>query len=121
MIPQYWLDFVKANNLIGSYIEIPEERDLSGLGIEMKIMDEKSIIEEAQELYPGLVVLKDNFIPVGECQLGSGDPYFINQNDGINGPIYRIYHDVVFDEDYDKEEAIDKVLESYTELITNKA
>ncbi len=117
MLPKYWIDFIKKYNLIGSYIEIPEEIDLSELGTEMEIMTEKMCLEEAEDAYPGLIVIKDGYVPIGSCQIGSGDPYFINKNDGENGPLYRIYHDSVFEDGYNKDEAIDKVLDNYSKIL----
>jgi hypothetical protein len=49
--------------------------------------------------------------------IGSGDPYFINLNDSAPGPLYRIYHDSVRDRNYDRNNAIAKILESYEDLL----
>ena len=116
MFPQYWKDFLDQSGLAGRDFEVPEEEDQSGLGAEIVLMDEPSAKEEADECYPGIVVVKDGFIPVGSCSLGSGDPYFINENDGVGGALYRIYHDMVGDDGYDRAEAVVVVLKSYTEL-----
>ncbi len=83
----------------------------------MDIMSENMSKDEAENAYPGLIVIKDGYVPIGSCLLGSGDPYFINKNDGENGPIYRIYHDSVFDDGYDKNQAIEKVVDNYTKII----
>ena len=116
MIPDYLIDFLHENNLEKKDIEIPEEQDLSGVGADFFIMDEKGMQEETNEYYPGLVVKEDGYIGIGSCAIGSGDPYFINYNDGPEGPLYRIYHDSVSDEGYEKSEAIDIVLSSYMDI-----
>ena len=121
MIPKYWLEFLDHNNFRNIGCDIPEEKDLSEIGGgSLDIFSEKDIEEEATKFYPGIAVLNDGYIPVGGCSQGSGDPYFININDGISGPLYRIYHDEVRDTSYIKEKAINIVLNDYTDLINYK-
>ena len=48
---------------------------------------------------------------------GSGDPYFINIDDGANGPLYRIYHDAVGEDGYDRNDAVAVVLESQSDIL----
>ena len=120
MIPEYWKGFLTTNSLIGQYCEIPEASDLSELdGGDLKIFDESEILEEANEFYPGLAVIKDGFIPVASCSEGSGDPYFINIKDGPNGCLYRIYHDaeMIDDNSYNLDDAVNIVLKNYTDLL----
>jgi hypothetical protein len=119
-IPKYWINFLDSFKLRGVEIDIDEEKDLSELGISIKIFNEQEIIEEMNGFYPGLAVKNDNYIPIGSCCEGSGDPYFINSNDGQNGKLYRIYHDEFSDQEYDKDSAIDVVLSSYKELLKFK-
>ncbi len=69
------------------------------------------------EAYPGLVVQKDGFLPVGGCQIGSGDPYFIRISEGAGGSLYQIYHDAVSDEDYSRDDAIVIVLKDYRDIL----
>ena len=88
-IPKYWIDFLKTNNISGIEIEIPENMDLSELGATFEIMNEEESVDEMNNYYPGLIVKKDNYIPIGSCSIGSGDPYFINTNDGPTGKLYR--------------------------------
>jgi hypothetical protein len=117
MIPLYWQEFIENNALRGKEIEIPENVDLTEIGAEIEILDEEGIRQETEELYPGIIVSKDGFIPIGACSIGTGDQYFINLNDGARGPLYRIYHDMVGDDGYDKNEAVNIVLKDYTEII----
>ncbi|WP_051188827.1 hypothetical protein [[Leptolyngbya] sp. PCC 7376] len=95
MFPRYWSDFLAQHYLTGKSATIPKSKDLSGLGAELQFFNENEAIEESEEFYPGIAVAPDGFIPVAICLIGSGDPYFINRNDGINGALYRVYHDVV--------------------------
>jgi hypothetical protein len=48
---------------------------------------------------------------------GTGDPFFIRIQDQQPGPVYRIYHDSVHDENYDREQASVRVLDSYEKLL----
>ena len=119
MLPKYWQEFIAAEGLEKVEIEIPAAADLSQIsedGLDLYIYDEKMSEDEAINYYPGIVVKSLGFIPVASCELGSGDPYFINLNDGKRGPLYRIYHDEVVDENFDKARAVDKVLNNYEEL-----
>ncbi|WOI35824.1 hypothetical protein R1T43_18030 [Alteromonas sp. CI.11.F.A3] len=120
LIPEYWKNFIIKNELVGEYCEIPESADLSELdGGNLKLLDEYQILNEANEFYPGIAVKKFGYIPVASCSLGSGDPYFININDGVNGNLYRIYHDaeMIDDESYNMDEAANVVLADYADLL----
>lgn len=114
--PKYWLDFLSKFDLEGKEYAIPEQDDLSEMGASLKILDQNGIHLEMNEAYPGIIVKEQGYIPIASCCYGSGDPYFINENDGPNGPLYRILHDVVFDQNYDKEEAIETVISNYGQL-----
>ncbi len=67
--------------------------------------------------WPGLGVSKDGYVPVASCLIGSGDYYYINANDGRNGPLYRVYHDAVGSDGYKAEEAVAMVLDHYEHLL----
>lgn len=113
----YWRTFVEQHHLVGREISVPDDRDVSGVGAEIEILDESGIQFEQTGLYPGIAVAAAGYIPVGSCSIGSGDPYFINVHDGEGGPLYRIYHDEVVDEHYDSEAAVAVVLKDYRELL----
>ncbi len=113
----HWQAFIKRHNLIGQELSIPIEEDLSGVGAEIEILDENAARIEQTESYPGIAVAKAGFVPVGGCNIGSGDPYFINSNDPEGGPLYRIYHDEVTDDTYDASRAVAIVLKDYRELL----
>jgi hypothetical protein len=120
MIPDYWKEFISKNSIIDKSFEIPSDADLSELeGGSLEIFGESDILDEANEFYPGLAVKKDGYIPVAGCLHGSGDPYFINVSDGINGALYRIYHDAEMDDDdsYNMDEAVNIVLKDYSDLL----
>lgn len=123
MLPKYWIDFIESAGISRKEIHIPASADLSEIddeGLDIYILDDEMSADEAQNCYPGIGVRSSGYIPVAGCQLGTGDPYFINTNEGKGGALYRIYHDEVFDENYDTERAIDKVLNSYEDLLKFK-
>lgn len=65
-------------------------RDPSGLGVEMKWMNPEQMLNEATNLYPGIVAIERGYFPIGPCLEGSGDPYFFQASDGA---VVRIPHD----------------------------
>lgn len=115
--PEYWTLFINENNISSSEFDIPESNDLSSVSATFTIMDAKNVLQEATECYPGCIVIKDGYVPVGACEIGSGDPYFININDGPNGKLYRIYHDCVLGDNYSKDNAVAVVLEHYEDML----
>ena len=115
--PSHWAQFLAENNLVHKELSIPEQADLSGLGIELKFYSEEDSKKEMQEFYPGIVVSPDGFVAVASCSLGSGDPYFVNIKDGADGPLYRIYHDEVTPNSYDPSSAVVIVLSRYKDLV----
>lgn len=64
--------------MAGRQLSVPADEDLSAVGAEIEILDEKGVRLEQTELYPGMAVSKGGFVPVGGCGIGTGDPYFIN-------------------------------------------
>ncbi|WP_342806048.1 hypothetical protein [Alteromonas sp. M12] len=119
MLPKYWKDFIDSAEIEKKEIHIPASADLSEIddeGVDIYIFNDAMSEDEANNCYPGIGVKSSGYIPVAGCQSGTGDPYFININEGDGGSFYRIYHDEVFDENYDVKRAIDKVLNSYEEL-----
>ena len=117
MWPAAFREFVERHALIGREIEIPVADDLSGVGASIGLFSEADATGEANDVYPGLVVKEDGYVPIGGCLIGCGDPYFINVRDQTPGPVYRIYHDSVFDQSYDRDAAIARVLDSYEHLL----
>ena len=120
LTPNYWIEFIEKNGLIGMSCTIPEEHDLSELsGGTLQFLSLEDIEEETNEYYPGIGVSKAGFIAIASCLNGSGDPYFINLNDGPNGKLYRVYHDAKINNDgtYDLDEAVNVVLINYSEIL----
>lgn len=116
ILPDYWKKFVVTHSLEGKEIEFPwpGEEDLVA-GIE--ILNDEAVEKEATEYWPGIGVLKDGFVPVGGCMIGTGDQFFINVNDGPNGPLYKIDHERVGSDGYNRGDAVTIMLEHYEDLL----
>lgn len=118
--PSYWQSFIGSAGLAGGRTSIPATEDLSGIGAEIYWFTDEQAREERDDVYPGIAVAKDGFVPVGGCDTGGGNPYFICTADGPGGPLYRIYHDAVRDDGYDRDEAVAVVLRDYREILRFK-
>jgi hypothetical protein len=119
-LPTYWQSFIESNALVGGRTSIPEDKDLTGVGADIYWFTDEQAREEKEEFYPGIAVAKHGFVPVGGCDMGSGDPYFICAADGAGGPLYRVYHDSVREDGFDRSEAVAVVLQDYRAILSFK-
>ena len=117
MLPTHWIDFVKSHRLFSRAFSLPEHIDRSSLGAELQFLTEEQSHDELTNFWPGIGVSGDGYVPVASCLLGSGDYYYINANDGPNGPLYRIYHDAVGPDGYNPGDAVATVLDHYEEVL----
>jgi hypothetical protein len=86
------LDLMTEFPLAGTTFTL-DETNPSEIAVDMKWMAPADIREEGRELYPGLDAVKNGYLPIGICLIGSGDPYFLKVGDGKNPPVVRIPHD----------------------------
>ena len=88
------------------------------MGVDMYWLSPDSIIKEAFDLYPGKLVLRKGFIPVGACALGSGDQYFLCSGESCEPVLVRILHEAVppIDDHEFPEEGIERVSKLLTFL-----
>jgi hypothetical protein len=119
VLPSYWTTFVAQHRLAGREFSVPwpagdPDDDLTH---QIGVMSEERADAEATQLWPGVKVFPDGFVPVGADLVGTGDQYFINTNDGPGGPLYQIDHEKVYDDGYDSNDAISVVLTNYEELL----
>ena len=117
MFPAYWTEFIATHGLIGATAVLSESDDLSGVSADLQFLTEAQSTEELTQFWPGIGVAPDGYVPVAWCNLGSGDYYYINRNDGPNGPLYRIYHDSVGPGGYDPEIAVARVLDDFATVL----
>lgn len=78
--------------VVGASFRVDATDDESGLGAEVRILDPSQIVDEALHAYPGKAALTLDYLPLGMCLEGSGDPYFVHLP---TGQIVRIPHDAV--------------------------
>ncbi|MEM6816989.1 MAG: hypothetical protein AAF600_21795 [Bacteroidota bacterium] len=97
--PAELLSILKRHAVIGQTFSMPEDVDLSEMGVELKWMNIEEQLEESLEYYPGKVALKKGFLPIGKCLSGSGDPYFLKIDELVE--LYRVPHDSVRDDELD--------------------
>jgi hypothetical protein len=116
-MPQYWLNFVDANQIARKSFHLTEDDDQSGVGADLTILTSDESEKQATGYWPGIGVAPDGYVPVASCDVGSGDWFYINSKDGISGPLYRICHDSVSERGYEPSEAIDVVLRNYEQLL----
>jgi hypothetical protein len=119
ILPDYWVKFITGQRLETKRFSIPWLADDDGAAgdHELRLLDESESQYEATELWPGKRILRDGYVPVGADEIGTGDQYFINVNDGPAGPLYQVDHEQVFEDGYEKDEAISIVLTNYEDLV----
>ncbi|WP_417355440.1 hypothetical protein [Flavobacterium sp.] len=91
--PEKLVEILKKEPLICKHISLDESIDESGFGVEMQWMTVNEQLEEMNEFYPGIIVSKYGYLPVGKCLEGSGNPYFIKEIDN-ELCLFRILHDL---------------------------
>lgn len=67
--------------------------DYDGVAI-VEWSDVRGIRSESLECFPGCVIRNEGYANVGGDAGGGGDPYFVNVYEGIDPPLYQVYHDV---------------------------
>lgn len=99
-LPVEIIDLLLKYKIVDQTFSISEIDDSSELGVEMRWLSPTEMIEEAFECYPGIIVANENFVPIGTCLVGSGDPYFlVNKEKKLL--LYRVPHDSIIDDSYD--------------------
>jgi hypothetical protein len=114
------IEMLSNYKIVEHIFSIPEDRDPSGIGVDMKWLSPRQQVEEAYEYYPGILAIKDGYLPVGMCLMGSGDPYFLKSKDQ-KYILVRIPHDAIYEEtlDTDSIEFICELTELFVEYGKN--
>lgn len=63
----------------------------------VEVSNAAGILWESLEGYPGLAILPAGYVNFGGDSGGAGDPYFISVDEGVDPPLYQVYHDVASD------------------------
>jgi hypothetical protein len=113
LVPPWFATMITTYPLAGVCFSLDEDEDESELGAEFRWPTPAQIVEEAAAYYPGISVLKLGYVPIGQCLVGSGDPYFINMKiNSSDPPLLRVYHDLVEEDDSYPEDEIATVCPS---------
>jgi hypothetical protein len=94
--PTWLLDLLSAVPLCGlelGWQACDSEPGFDGVSW-MEVSNAEGILLESLEGYPGLAILSAGYVNFGGDSGGGGDPYFIPINEGIDPPLYQVYHDV---------------------------
>lgn len=121
---------LKANNIIPEwFIELHTKYPFSNMILELQdsevedceyvleIAPPKWIESELFDLVPGCCIAEFGYLCIAEDPTGGGDPYFININEGINPPVYQIYHDISDNGKEILDEGKVKIANSLSELL----
>jgi hypothetical protein len=94
LTPDWLVTTLSQNPLAGVSFSLDATNDESELGASLLWLTPAQIVSEATECEPGLSVVRLGFIPVGGCEEGSGDPYFLDMRaQSQDPPLVRIPHD----------------------------
>ena len=116
LIPDWLCRLLTSFPLAGCYFEVDEDEDLSDMGVELLWLTPEGILSEVFDAYPGILVIKQGYLPIGACAIGSGDYYYLKLTDGCNDPaLVRIPHESAVISPY-PEDDIDLVFEHLSEL-----
>lgn len=93
-VPQWLLELMIRYPLAGAKFTLDESSDYSEIGVEMRWLTADQITDEAVNNYPGIAAARQGYLPIGQCLIGTGDPYFVRA-DSAQSPVYRIPHTAV--------------------------
>ncbi|MEQ1504137.1 MAG: SMI1/KNR4 family protein [Myxococcota bacterium] len=91
-LPDQLVEVLTQAPLGGLTFTLSEDEDPSGLGVDMRWMTPKQIVEEGTETYPGISAVSADYLPIGIDLTGGGDPYFVRLDDLA---LVRIPHDAI--------------------------
>ena len=94
--PIWLLDLLSAFPLCGlelGWQAYDPEPDFDGVSW-VEVSNAEGILWESLEGYPGLAILPAGYVNFGGDASGGGDPYFIPIDEGVDPPLYQVYHDV---------------------------
>jgi len=120
-MPEWLVILLKENRLAGASFSLAGRDDVSGIGVELFWLTPAEILSEATECQPGLSVLPLGYVPVGCCEEGSGDPYFLDMREGSSDPpLVRVPHDFAVQQPYplDRIELVVETLSAFFEKAT---
>jgi hypothetical protein len=70
MFPKFWVNFLKENDLYGAIVELSDQLDISGLGVDLQFLTADQSIDEATNFWPGIGVANQNYYDLGHALSG---------------------------------------------------
>lgn len=118
LVPDWLAELLTSIPIVGVRFSLKESDDQSGLGAEMEILSVDQMIDEAVRCYPGIVAHPLGYLPIGSCQTGSGDYYYLDLRTSrdTDPRVLRLPHDAVSGDKY-LESAIEVVAERFSDFI----
>jgi len=94
LVPDWFVGLLRENGLAGVCFSLSANEDQSKLGAEVLWLTPTQIVSEATECQPGISVVPLGYIPVGACDEGSGDYYYLDMREASHDPpLVRVPHD----------------------------
>jgi hypothetical protein len=94
LVPNWLVNLLEGYKLAGVCFSLSSDSDNSGLGAEVIWLTPEQIVSETTDSEPGRSVVASQFLPIGACAIGSGDPYFLDLREASNDPpVVRVPHD----------------------------
>lgn len=88
-LPEWYIELLREVPLMECELEVLTADDDY---LSVQWMSSQHMIQEDGEAYPGLVARTASFVPVANCSLGTGDPYFV-RFDGDDPALWQVSHD----------------------------
>ena len=118
MIPNWFSILLREAPLAGQYFELDEAADHSGLGANLQWLTAEQMVSEAFDFEPGASAVPLGFFPIGQCAIGSGDPYFLDMRVATEDPpVVRLLHEAARYEGEMPYHGIELVASSLSDLL----
>jgi hypothetical protein len=101
LAPEWFVLLMERYPLAGAELTLAPDKDRAGSGVEMMWLDPAKIVDEAQEMYPGISATPHGYLPIGADLLGTGDPYFLKTTDSDDPAVVQIPHESAIGDDLD--------------------
>lgn len=88
-LPEWYIELLSEVPLVECELEILTADDDC---LSVQWMSSQHMIQEDGEACPGVVARTAGFVPVANCSVGTGDPYFV-RFDGDDPAVWKVSHD----------------------------
>lgn len=92
-VPEWYVSALMETAIAGSVFVYQSQ----GREVWIGWMLAQEVLEECG-MIPGIFARREGYVPVGSCDEGSGDPYFVRFRDHEDPPLVQIFHDSLSEE-----------------------